>query len=53
MVVQRSTEGLDLALEVRRGAGQLHAQLEGALRAAIREGRLVAGTPLPVPGERR
>jgi GntR family transcriptional regulator/MocR family aminotransferase len=47
MIVQRSREGLDLAIELRRGAGRLHAQLEDAVRAAIRDGRLVAGTPLP------
>jgi GntR family transcriptional regulator/MocR family aminotransferase len=47
MVVQRSREGLDLAIELRRGEGRLHVQIEGALRAAIRDGRLVAGTPLP------
>jgi GntR family transcriptional regulator / MocR family aminotransferase len=47
MTVKRSTEGLDLALELRRGEGRLHVQLEEALRAAIRDGRLVAGTPLP------
>jgi GntR family transcriptional regulator/MocR family aminotransferase len=47
MAVQRSREGLDLALELRRDAGPLHAQLEQALRAAIRDGRLVARTPLP------
>jgi len=47
MPVHRSSEGLDLLLGVRRGDGPLHAQVESALRAAIGDGRLAAGTPLP------
>lgn len=39
--------GRDLAITLTRGAGPLHRQLEDALRAAIRDGRLTAGEPLP------
>jgi GntR family transcriptional regulator / MocR family aminotransferase len=42
---------LDLLLPLERGNGAgrapLHRQVERSLREAIREGRLVAGTPLP------
>ena len=41
-----STSGVDLHLETGAGAGR-RARLEGALREAIRAGRLVAGTRLP------
>jgi GntR family transcriptional regulator/MocR family aminotransferase len=39
--------GRDLAITLSRGDGPLHGQLEQALRAAVRDGRLVAGEPLP------
>ena len=38
---------LDLLLPLERGDGPLHRQVERSLREAIRQGRLVAGTPLP------
>ena len=38
---------LDLLVELRRGDGPLHRQIEQALREAVRDGRLMAGTPLP------
>src|SRR6478609_6193832 len=41
-----TTSGPDLHLAL-AGAGSRHAALEDALRAAIREGRLAAGTRLP------
>ena len=37
----------DLLLPLERGNGPMHRQIERSLREAIREGRLVAGTPLP------
>lgn len=37
----------ELLLDLRRGEGSLHAQIEHALREAARTGRLAAGTPLP------
>ncbi|MBF6620925.1 MAG: PLP-dependent aminotransferase family protein [Patulibacter sp.] len=43
----RPAGGRDLAITLTRGAGPLHRQLEDALRAAIRDGRLTAGEPLP------
>jgi GntR family transcriptional regulator/MocR family aminotransferase len=39
--------GRDLAIALTRGAGPLHRQLEDALRAAVDDGRLPAGEPLP------
>src|SRR3954447_4978974 len=39
--------GPELLLDLRRGAGPLRAQLEVALRAAIRDGRLAVGARLP------
>lgn len=39
--------GRDLAIALTRGAGPLHRQLEDALRAAVADGRLTAGEPLP------
>lgn len=39
--------GRDLAIALTRGAGPLHRQLEDALRAAVTDGRLPAGEPLP------
>ncbi|MBY8883913.1 PLP-dependent aminotransferase family protein [Streptomyces sp. PTM05] len=43
---ERANHGVDLHLELSRGGG-LRAGLEGALRAAVREGRLTPGTRLP------
>ncbi len=39
--------GLDLLLQVRKGEGALHLQVETALRDAITAGTLTAGTALP------
>lgn len=39
--------GRDLAIALTRGAGPLHRQLEDGLRAAVADGRLPAGEPLP------
>src|SRR5579875_2281178 len=46
-VVSGRSGPVDLLLELRRGAGPLHEQLERALREAVREGRLQAGARLP------
>ncbi|WP_320672926.1 MocR-like pyridoxine biosynthesis transcription factor PdxR [Patulibacter defluvii] len=43
----RPPRGLDLAVALRRGDGPLHEQLEQALRDAVADGRLGAGTALP------
>ncbi len=48
MTVERtSSEGVDALLEVRRGDGPLHRQLERAIRDGIRGGRLAPGERLP------
>lgn len=39
--------GRDLAIALTRGAGPLHRQLEDELRAAVADGRLPTGEPLP------
>ncbi|MFC4909706.1 PLP-dependent aminotransferase family protein [Actinomadura gamaensis] len=46
MTLSWSSSGLDLHLDL-RGAGRRRAGLEAALRAAIQDGRLPAGTLLP------
>jgi GntR family transcriptional regulator/MocR family aminotransferase len=47
--IERTSSGLELlaALDRRRGAAPLRAQLEAGLREAIRSGKLRAGTRLP------
>ncbi len=48
MARTRTSSSSELLVELRRdGAGSLHGQIERALRAAIREGRLTPGTTLP------
>ncbi|UVS79069.1 PLP-dependent aminotransferase family protein [Actinokineospora sp. UTMC 2448] len=47
MTVPRTNFAQDLVLDLRRGDGPLHRQIETALRAGIRSGRLAAGTALP------
>ncbi|GAA4415374.1 PLP-dependent aminotransferase family protein [Actinokineospora soli] len=49
MAENRTNPGLaeDLFLDVRRGAGPMHRQIEAALRAGVRSGRLAPGTSLP------
>jgi GntR family transcriptional regulator/MocR family aminotransferase len=48
MAVLQSIRGSELLLDIDRSSGTpLHAQLENALRAAVRSGRLAAGTRLP------
>jgi GntR family transcriptional regulator/MocR family aminotransferase len=45
---ERTSSGLDLYVALQRQGGlPLRAQLEGAIRNAIRDGRLAHGTPLP------
>ena len=48
MAVHQSIRGSELLLDIDRSSGTpLHGQLENALRAAVRGGRLAAGTRLP------
>ena len=48
MAIHQSIRGSELLLDIDRASGTpLHAQLENALRAAVRSGRLAAGTRLP------
>jgi GntR family transcriptional regulator / MocR family aminotransferase len=48
MAVHQSIRGSELLLDIDRSSGTpLHGQLENALRAAVRSGRLAAGTRLP------
>jgi GntR family transcriptional regulator/MocR family aminotransferase len=48
VTVHQSIRGSELLLDIDRASGTpLHAQLESALRAAMRSGRLAAGTRLP------
>ena len=50
MAVHQSIRGSELLLDIDRASGTpLHVQLENALRAAVRGGRLAAGTRLPAP----
>jgi GntR family transcriptional regulator/MocR family aminotransferase len=43
----RTSSSLELLVALHRGGPALHAQLEGQLREAIRDGRLAPGTRLP------
>jgi GntR family transcriptional regulator / MocR family aminotransferase len=48
MARTRTSSSSELLVELRRdGAGSLHGQIERALRAAIRDGRLTPGTTMP------
>jgi GntR family transcriptional regulator / MocR family aminotransferase len=48
MAVHQSIRGSELLLDIDRSSGTpLHGQLENALRAAVRSGRLAAGTRVP------